>query len=321
MGKHIITVDLGGTKILSALINNKNEIIERVKTPTVIANGADAIVKDIADSIKELLKSGGVKESDVKAVALGVPGTVNPFTGVIGNAPNLNITDYNIKKALKKHTDIPVLIENDVNLTALGIKKFEFDDKVNNMLVAAVGTGIGSALVFNGAIYRGSSFYAGEIGHMKVSANGSMSGGKMKDTFEGIASRTAIAENIKRDIKSGKKSVLKDIVETDKKIKSKALRSAVEENDKVAVKHLTDACKVIGSVLGSITTLLNIDTIVLGGGVIEALSDFMLPNIEKSFKEAVLKEPGEVVKIVATKLGDDAPLLGGIALTEEFVKD
>ena len=103
------------------------------------------------------------------------------------------------------------------------------------------------------------------------------------------------------------------------KIKSSALSKAVESGDKLVIKHVKKACKITGGLLGSLTTLLNVDTIVLGGGVIEAMGEFMLPEIKKAFSKAVLPEPGREVKIVNTTLGDDAPIYGGIALAEEFL--
>lgn len=317
--KHVISVDLGGTKILSAMLNTDNEIIGRVKVPTDISKGSKAIVESIAECVNKLLDDTKVDKSSVKSVSLGVPGTVNPHTGIIAVAPNLNIVDFNIKKSLQKWFDIPVLIENDVNLAALGIKRFEFKDKVNNMLVVFVGTGIGGAMIFNGSMYRGSSFYAGEIGHMHVSNKGEFSVSGKDSTFENIASRTAVVNAIMEELKDDKKNPLNDIVKKKGKIKSKSLANAVEDENKIAVKHIDKSCSVIGGVLGNITTLLNFDTIVLGGGVVEAMGDYMLPKIKKSFNKSVLEAAGENVKLVVTKLGDDAPLYGGVSLAEEFL--
>jgi len=317
MNSNIITVDFGGTKILSALLSN-NQIIQREKTPTEISHGPKGIVADIASSIKALLAKGAMAEKDISAIALGVPGTVNPESGIISVAPNLGIKNYNIKESLQSYFSIPVIIENDVNLAGLGIKKFEFKNSVNNMLIVFVGTGIGSSLFFNGQIYRGSSFYAGEIGHMKTDGFGNLSGNSSV-TFEETASRTAIVKNIITKINNGSSSRLSKHLRKGKKIKSSALAKSIYCNDELVINEMGKACSVIGRVLGSITTLLNLDTIVLGGGVVEAAGDFMLDRITNSFKEAVLPGPGEAVKIVVTNLGDDAPLYGGVALAEEFI--
>lgn len=317
--EYVITIDLGGTKILSALLNKKNEIIQRVKVPTDSRKGADYLVGSIAKAIKSLIKKTGVNEKKIKALAMGVPGTVNPESGIIAIAPNLGIENYNIKKELQKYFDIPVLLENDVNMAGLGIKIFEYKNKVNNMLVVFVGTGIGAGLFFNGKMYRGSSFYAGEIGHMKVNDDGSFSTDP-KLTFENIASRTAIVNKIIERSKTEKCS-LGEMISSDERIKSKALSKAISSGDKVVTEEIIKACKTIGTVLGSITTLLNLDTIVLGGGLIEANEKFMLSKIEDAFKSSVIESAGKIVKIKATKLGDDAPIYGGVALADEFIKE
>lgn len=318
--KYVISVDLGGTKILSALLNFDNEILDRVKVPTDNSGKPEPIVKAISKSVKKIIEKDSIGTGEIAAIALGVPGTVNTFTGEIFNAPNLRLKNFNIKEALNKDFDIPVIIENDVNLAGLGIKHFELHNKVNNMLVIFVGTGIGSALFLNGEIYRGSSFFAGEIGHMKVTKKGLLSNSNSASTFEKVASRTAVVNNIIKDIKKGKRSSLDKYVKSGKRIKSKALKKAVKSKDKVVVKHIDKSAVVIGTVLGSIITLLNLDKIVLGGGVIEALDDYMLPKIKKSFDKAVLNEPGKNVEITSTKLGDDAPLYGGLALAQELLE-
>lgn len=316
---NVITIDVGGTKILTALINNERKIVDRVKLATDASKGADFIVKCIVDAINELLDNTNEKIENIKALSLGVPGTVNPESGLIFDAPNLNIKNYNIKKKLQKHFDVPVLLENDVNMAGLGIKLFEYDNKVNNMLVVFVGTGIGGALIFNGKMYRGSSFFAGEIGHMRVTAKGLFSNNDEGYAFEHVASRTAMVNRIIEKSKKHK-TVLSKYIKKGEKIKSKHLAKAIKKDDKLVKEVISDACEVIGTVLGSITTLLNLDTIVVGGGAVEANEEFMLPKIQKAFDKAVLKEVGKVVKIRGTKLGDDAPLYGGLGLAEEFLK-
>lgn len=314
----VITIDLGGTKILSALINRKKEIVDRVKIPTDSNKGPEFIVECIAKSITEIINKSGISEKKIRALSLGVPGTVNPESGIISVAPNLNIRDFNIKKNLQKSFKIPVLLENDVNMAGLGIKIFEYNNDVNNMLVVFIGTGIGGALFFNGNLYRGSSFYAGEIGHMKVNPSGSFNSDNKSFTFENIASRTAIVNSIiKRSEKE--ETSLKKIIDKEEKVRSKSLYKAIQKKDKVVIEEMKKACNTIGTVLGSLTTLLNVDTIVLGGGLVEANENFMIENVKKSFNDSVLESAGKIINIKATKLGDDAPLYGGLALVDEFL--
>jgi len=188
------------------------------------------------------------------------------------------------------------------------------------MLAVFIGTGIGGGLILNEKLYRGSSYVAGEIGHIIVEKNGPLCNCGNRGCFEAVASRTAIVKAILKDIKAGKRSVLKKYAKSKERIKSKALAQAVAENDPVVVKRLSEACDIIGTVLASIANLLNVDMIVLGGGVVEAMGNFMLPKIKESFSKYVMKDSTKGLKIVVSHLADDAALYGGIALAEEFLK-
>ena len=310
---------MGGTKILAAVINSKEGIIARVKKPTPAGAKPGALIKALAGVVNQIITEAGLKLKNIKAVSLGIPGSLNPFTGRVGLAPNLGLKNFFIKDQLEKLVNIPVLIENDVNLGALGIKEFGVGKNKKNMLVVFVGTGIGGALIFDGKIYRGSNFTAGEIGHIVIDKNGLKCGCGNYGCFETVASRLAIVRNIELDIKAKKKTIITKISGKNKPIKSKALAAAVKANDKVVVKRVSDACEVIGATLASLTNLLNVDEVVLGGGLIEALGNFMTPKIRTAFNQNLLAETAKAVKLIQSKLGDDAALYGGIVLAEEFL--
>jgi len=316
---YIISVDMGGTKILGSALNSEEGIIARVKIPTDTNASNNKYVKSLAEVVFAVMKDAKLKKENIIAVCFGVPGSANPFTGRIGLAPNLGLKNFFIKDKLKEKIPFPILIENDVNLGALGIKRFGMGKESKNMLVVFIGTGIGGALILDEKIYRGSNYVAGEIGHMVVKKDGPLCGCGKRGCFEAVASRTAIARNITNDLKAGKKSILLKYIEPGQKIKSRALAAAVNKNDKIVVKHISAACDTIGMVLANVANLLNVDMIVLGGGVIEALNHFMMPKIKASFLEYALKEAAKGVKIFPSKLGDDAAIYGGIPLTEEFL--
>nr|MDP4116787.1 ROK family protein [Bacteroidota bacterium] len=310
---------MGGTKILSAALNTEDGIIARVKQPSKRGASQVDYIDILKDIIYKTIDAANLAEVDISAVSLGVPGSVNPFTGVIGLAPNLEIKNFKIKEKLEAVLPFPVLIENDVNLGALGIKYFGAGKKAKDMLVVFVGTGIGAGLIFDGKLFRGANYCAGEIGHMKVKQDGPLCGCGQRGCFEAIASRPAIVKNIKKDLRAGKKSIISKIIQPGQPIKSKALAYAVKHNDKVVTSHINNACITIGRVLASVTNMLNLDLIILGGGVIEALDSYMLPLIKEAFNKEVLKDSAKGLKIKATKLKDDAALFGGIPLVEEFL--
>lgn len=308
---------MGGTKILAAAINSKEGIITRVKKET--PGSKEKYIQSLAEIIDAVIEELHLGKSNIKAVCLGVPGSVNPLTGTIGLAPNLGLKNFNIGEKLRKFISYPVLIENDVNLGALGIKKFGVGKNAKNMLAAFIGTGIGGGLIFNEKIYRGSNFIAGEVGHIVVEKDGPLCGCGNRGCIEAVASRTAIVRNIEKDIKSGRKSILSADLKNKQRIKSKALALAVRQKDPVAVGRVREASEKIGVMLAGIANLLNVDMIVLGGGVIEAMGNSMLPWIKKSFHKNVMMGSEKGLKIVTSKLGDDAALYGGIPLAEEFL--
>ncbi len=219
----VISIDMGGTKVLGCVVNSKEGIIASVKKPTDPTVSRKKYIHQLAEVVNELIEETNINKKKIKAVCLGVPATLNPVTGVIGLAPNLGLKNFNIKKSLEAEIPFPVLIENDVNLGALGIKTFGVGKKAKNMLAVFVGTGIGGGLIIDGKLYRGSNYVAGEIGHMLVEKNGPKCGCGRKGCFEAIASRTAIVNKIIKDIKSGKRSKLSKLVKCRERIRSKSL--------------------------------------------------------------------------------------------------
>ena len=310
---------MGGTKILASIVNSKDGILNRVKVPTKNNCTNNEYADILATVVDKIIQQSGVSKDNVAAVCLGIPGTVNPYTGLIGLATNIGMKNYNIKDALEKRLSLPVITENDVNLGAIGIYNFGVGKDAKNLLAVFIGTGIGGGLIIEGKIHRGSGFSAAEIGHIIIDTNGRICTCGRKGCFETIASRTAIVRQIIKDVKSGKKSILADKVLSGEKIKSKALAKAIDNKDKVTVKRVTAACDVIGQVLANISNLINVDTIVLGGGMVEATGDFMLPEIERAYNNYVFKSCGVGVKILISELGDDAAIWGGLSLAEEFL--
>jgi glucokinase len=317
--KYVISVDMGGTKILAAILNTDAGIIRRLKKPTGKDKSAEEYVESLSEIIREIVKESKLKDNQIAAVCLGIPGSVNPYTGLIAMAPNLGLSNFNIKKKLGHLIPYPVLVENDVNLGALGVKYFGVGKSAKDMLVVFVGTGIGAGFIFDGRLFRGADCSAGEIGHIKVKENGPLCGCGNYGCLEAVASRSAIDRDIKKELRKGAKSILKEFISSDKPIKSKALANAVRKEDKLSVKYITKACRTIGKVLADITNLLNLDLIILGGGVIEALDKFVIPIIKEAFDENALPSSSKGLRILATKLGDDAALYGGIYLAEEFL--
>jgi len=317
--KFVVSLDVGGTKKLASVVNSAQGIISSLKKQTPENNSHESFSGSLVDLTNEVIQQSGITPEQVASIAVGIPGSVNIETGIIGMAPNLGLKNYNVKEHLNNRLPYPVLIENDVNLAAAGELAFGAAKGKKNVLVVFIGTGIGSGLITDGKIYRGSGWVAGEIGHINVHEQGPKCGCGKVGCFEALASRTAVVRQIVSEIKKGKQSVLKERIDKNKEIKSKALFKALEAGDKLAVKTVNQSCKTIGRVLAGINNLMNFELIILGGGMMEANENFMLPKIQNTFFKYSIADAAKCVSIVGTNLRDDAAIYGGLVLTEEFL--
>jgi glucokinase len=315
--QYILSVDAGGTKILAALIDSNNKIISRAKQSTDAKNGANAVIKKIIDCIETTLINTKVSVEQLCAIVVGIPGSLNSEKGIVYLAPNLSWKNINVVNPIKKHFNIPTFIENDANLGALGIHHFGLRKKFENLLGIFIGTGIGGGLIINNKIYRGKSFAAGEIGHIVIDPEGEKCGCGNYGCFEAIASRTAITREIRKSIKNGKKTIITKLTSNYDLIKSGTLSSALKMNDKVTRRALKSASETIGLVIGNMSNLLDLNAVVLAGGLIAACGDFMLPVIRKVAEKTALSQNLKGMKILNSSLGDDAVLYGGIALARD----
>lgn len=318
--KYIAVVDLGGTKILSAIISTEGKILSRAKTSTV-KNKKDKINEvfiRIAETINSAIDKSQLKSDEIDAIVLGIPGSVNPNNGIVYLAPNLGWRNINVIEKLSKYFSTKILIENDANLGTLGIANFGIAKNVKNFIALFIGTGIGAGLYINGELYRGKNFAAGEIGHIIVNSNGIKCGCGNYGCFETEASRTAIARMIREEIKNGRKSIVTKLTQNLYVIKSGIIKEAIMQKDKVTIKAVKYSSKKIGFVIGNLLNLLDIEMVVLAGGVTEAIGSFLLKEIKKEVKRVALNSNYKGFKIKLSKLKDDSALFGGLALYKNY---
>ncbi|MXZ00708.1 ROK family glucokinase [Candidatus Poribacteria bacterium] len=319
MSTNVVGVDMGGTKILSAVVDAEGNILGTAKVSTKADEGTSVVIDRIADSIQKAIDKSGVNEVSIEAIGIGAPGPLDPATGVVIFAPNLGWRDVPLKAELEGRTGIPTFVDNDVNVGTLGEHAFGAAQGVQNVVGIFVGTGIGGGIILNGELFHGASKTAGEIGHIIVKAGGPRCGCGTRGCLEAIASRTAMAKQFRKAIKKkGKKSVLTKLTDGDLGvIRSGVLVKAIRANDKLTLKVFKKATKYLGIGVGSIVNFLNPDMIVLGGGVVEALDDTFIDNIRTYAEKYALPNTLNGVQIVPAKLGDNSGILGAAALARQ----
>ncbi len=319
MDANVIGVDMGGTKILSAVVNASGNILATAKIPTQAKDDTSIVIDRISDCIKEAFKKSEVSEDTIRAIGIGAPGPLDPETGVVIFAPNLGWKDVPLKTELEERIGIPTFVDNDVNVGTLGEHTYGAGRGVQNLVGIFVGTGIGGGIIMNGELFHGASKTAGEIGHIIVQEGGAKCGCGNRGCLEALASRTAMTKQLRNGIlKEGKKSIITKLTDGDlQQIRSGTLAKALRSKDKLTQNVFRKATKYLGVGIGSIVNFLNPDMIVLGGGVVEALDKDFIKDIRKAAKKYALPDTLKGVQIVRAQLGDDAGVLGAAALARQ----
>jgi glucokinase len=314
--EYLLGVDLGGTKILTGVFDAKLELKGSAKVSTKANRGVDAVIGRIARCVREAVDECDLSLAQVRGIGIGAPGAVDTETGRVIFAPNLpDWKDIPLKKALEKELEVPVFLGNDCNVCTLGVYEKEFKSKPKHLIGIFVGTGIGGGLILNGELFCGHNLTAGEIGHMVIEINGPKCGCGNRGCYEALGSRTAIFRKIQSAVKDGQKTILTDMLGDDlKDMRSNDLRKAVRRGDKFVEKVVEEAAEFTGIAVANLINIFNPEIVVVGGGVIEALGDEMMPTIVKTAKDHVMPGTMGDIEIKASKLGDEAGITGGAVL-------
>ncbi len=318
MGTPVIGFDLGGTKMLSALVYEGN-IVEKIKEKTKAEKGQEAVAQGIVETITETLKKGGVKKSECGGVCLAVPGPIDLRTGTLVKTPNLGFVDFPLVSMLKNHFPFPIFLENDVNAGTYGEFISGAARGYNHVIALFPGTGIGGGIILNGRLYRGASGNAGEIGHMIIQTEGPRCGCGQQGCLESLASRTAITKETIALTSSGKAPFTLKEASTDfKNYKSRVYEKALEKDERPVVEVIDRAAYFLGIGMANCVNIFNPELIILGGGLVEKLGDYFISRARESMKHHAMAALVEGVEVKPAELGDDAAVLGaaGIALEE-----
>jgi glucokinase len=319
---YYLGIDIGGTKILAAVTTAEGRILARAKRKTLpkrTDRAADplALTARIAQTAREAITLAGVDERDIKAVGVGVPGPTDIHTGRVLTAVNLPgwQEGFDLGPALAEFLGLRVFVDNDVNVGLLGEATFGVAQGFSDVVGLFVGTGLGGALILDGRLRRGFRWSAGEVGHAYLYWPGK----KPKD-IEQVASRGAISKKLARAVRKGKSPILAEILaqRKDDRITSGVIRRALAAGDPVTQRAVARAQETLAVLIASIANILDPQAFVLGGGLVESLGEpFLEPVRARAYELIFLKYRLEEVRILAAGLGDDAGVLGGVALALE----
>ncbi|MCD4714874.1 MAG: ROK family protein [Clostridiales bacterium] len=307
--KNYIGLDIGGTKILGVLYDEKGNPISKSKKKTKASEGIEVVMEQIVKVIDDLIEDNTV---ELAGIGAGIPGLVTDG-GIITFSPNIPLRDFNLRKVLNKKYDVPVVIGNDVNVAMFGEFKYLNRSDLKHVLGLFVGTGVGGAIIIDGKLYQGQGA-AAEFGHMVVNSDGVFCGCGSQGCLEAYASKWAIQEFLRSQIKKGRKSTLKDILETDDVIKSSAIEKAYSEGDEITAEAIDRAIRYLGIALGSLINLFNPQMIILGGGMMESMGKTLLSKLIEESELHTMPGLMKTVEFKLSELGDDAGVYGAYQL-------
>lgn len=318
---YLIGIDLGGTKILTGIFTPELECVGQLKISTKAERGAERVIERIARSVREAVDECDLTLDSIRGLGIGAPGAVNTKDGNVIFAPNLDWKDVPLKKLLEKELGVPVFVENDCKMNALGVYQAELGSKPKSMIGVFLGTGIGAGIFIDGKPYTGFNGTAGEIGHMVIDIDGPECGCGNRGCFEALASRRAIFRTIQAAVKKGQSTVLTEMLGPElADLRSGDLRKAIRRGDRFVEKVIEQAAEYTGIAVGNLINLFNPEVIVLGGGIIEQLEHEMIPIIDKVARGHALPGTANGIDIMATRLGDNAGITGGAVLAANSLR-
>src|SRR5271165_2881197 len=208
MNKFSIGVDLGGTNLRIAAVDEQGALIEKVTVGTRISLGPDRVIGDMCDAIERMSKKYR-DSAPLLGIGIGVPGIIDAQTGLVRESPNLpGFVDYPAAALIEQRLKTVVILENDANVAALGEKWLGAAKDYSDVAILTLGTGVGGGLVLGGAIWRGTNGMAAEFGHTTVEPEGQLCGCGNRGCLEQYASATAVVRMAREAIANNGASAL-----------------------------------------------------------------------------------------------------------------
>ena len=314
-----IGIDLGGTNLKSVLLDSNGCLLAEKEclTPKKSSELIPAIIK-LSSELCAGLEAVAYQKV---ALGIGIPGIFDVSQGVVSQMVNLpGWEGVPLAQNLARELGLPVFIDNDVNVMAIGEQKFGSAQNVQDVLCITLGTGVGGAWILNGTIYRGVSYAAGEIGHMNLIQNGLQCGCGNFGCLEAYTGNKGFMTWLEADLsQSPMNSILSQWVQQGKNLSPKLITEAAKMNDSFALQTWKKYATYLGTILAGVVNLMNPELIVVGGGIAEA-GKFLFDPLNQVIKARAMKNHGEHIQIVKAGLGNKAGKIGAAALAMEEIR-
>lgn len=306
----VIGIDVGGMSIKAGLIDDGGHILQKEVCPTVITDGYQRVVKDMAGLVAKLCQKADITEKDLAGVGIGCPGSIDSANGVVTYSGNLNFNNAPIVREFKKHTDLPVFIANDADCAALGETKYGSGEGVASCIMITLGTGIGTGFIYNNKLIQGGYGIGGEGGHICIEMDGELCTCGERGCWEAYASATALIRQTKTAMAQNKDSLLIKVAEEQGKVSGRTAFTAYKKGDKAATEVVKNYVKYVATGLITLINIFRPEIVILGGGISNE-GEYFIKMVEDYVKaHSFGKEFNKLCRIVKASLGNEAGILG-----------
>ena len=319
MAKVYVGVDLGGTNIKIGCFNEDITLICKTSIPTDVDKGAADIIDRIGTAVETMLADNSLTSSDLAAAGIGSPGVIDIENGIVIQAANMGFRDTPLKQMLSDRLNVPAVLENDANVTAWGEYAAGAGKGVKNLVLIALGTGVGGGIIVDGELLHGFANKGAEIGHMIVKPNGRQCGCTQKGCIEAYSSASSTAARATEAIQAGADSSLKQLLGQNSEITCKDVFIHAGKGDKLAQETVDKTAEYLAIMCVSLLHLTGPERILLFGGMIGA-GNALLNPVKEHFKKQMWTIQDEPLEICFATLGEDAGIIGNAALAMHTYK-
>jgi glucokinase len=322
MAVYAVGVDLGGTNIKAGVCDGEGRVLSKLSITTEGQRGPEGVLDRIAEAARSAAERAGFRLTDVQAVGVGAPGTMDFEAGVVTIAPNLpGWRDVHLREGVARRLGVTTVIENDANAAAFGEYWAGAGADADPMVLFTLGTGVGGGIVIGGELLHGASGSAAELGHLIIQFGGRQCGCGNRGCLEAYASATAMVARFREAVQGAPDpaplgrgpgraaSSLAEKVRSGGEITAEGIHTAALAGDELSRQILTETGVLLGYGIVSIVHAVNPQRVVLSGGMIGA-GEMLMEPVRRTVKEMAFPQAQKRLEVVFARLGGDAGFIG-----------
>lgn len=311
MKRYIIGVDLGGTNIKAGIYDSEFVAVKELSIPTEAAEGPSHVLGRIREAVRLITDKENIPLEMVEGMGIGVPGLLDPVAGISFFSPNFpGWENVHVINEMKQHYEFPIFIDNDVRVNLYGEWLQGAGRGYNNLVLITLGTGLGSGIVNDGKVMYGTSYSAGEIGHMNMYRSGRPCKCGSSGCLGRYVSAIGMVNTFKEKLNEGRTSMIQTWTNhQEDQITALMISEAYELGDALAIEVMQETGTILGFGLANVVNILNPELIIVGGGM-AAAGDKLLNPVRETVRQHALKLSGGKCRIVQAELGSRSGTIG-----------